>query len=139
FWMGEAYLAYAPRAESRERVAARTPNVSVCKSLSKVYALSGMRAAYLCAAPDALAPLRIVTPPWAVSLPAQVAGVRALGAGSYYARRYEETGALRHDLALSLMTVPGIEQVSGGANFLLCHLAPAGVTAATVIQRCRAE
>ena len=138
-WIDEAYLEYVPRAESIERVAARTPNVTVCKSLSKVYALSGMRAAYLCASPNALAPLRIVTPPWAVSLPAQVAGVRALGAGPYYSRRYEETRTLRRDLELSLMTVPGIEQVTGEANFVLCHLSPGGPTAATVIQRCRAE
>ena len=47
--------------------------VIVCKSLSKVYALSGLRAAYLCAPPHQLEELRALTPPWSVSLPAQIA------------------------------------------------------------------
>ena len=46
--------------------------------MSKVYALSGLRAAYLVAPRHLLEGLRAVTPPWAVSLPAQVAAVAAL-------------------------------------------------------------
>ena len=46
--------------------------------MSKVYALSGARCAYLCASPHLLETLRSITPPWAVSLPGQVAAVAAL-------------------------------------------------------------
>ena len=37
--------------------------------MSKVYALSGARAAYLCAGAHQLEELRAITPPWVVSLP----------------------------------------------------------------------
>ena len=57
-WIDEAYIDYVGAKESLERLAASLPNVIVCKSLSKGYALSGARAAYLCGAPQTLAELK---------------------------------------------------------------------------------
>ncbi|MCL5744344.1 MAG: aminotransferase class I/II-fold pyridoxal phosphate-dependent enzyme, partial [Acidobacteria bacterium] len=93
-WIDEAYLEYAGNDQSLEAFAARSENVMVCKSMSKVYALSGTRAAYLCAAPHQLESLRAVTPPWMVSLPGQVAAVNALQDPAYYAARHHETRQL---------------------------------------------
>ena len=67
-WLDETYIEYAGANQSLESFAAQSENVVVCKSMSKVYALSGARAAYLCAPPHLLEELRSVTPPWAVSL-----------------------------------------------------------------------
>src|SRR3989442_1135372 len=106
--------------------------------MSKVYALSGARAAYLCAGAHQLEALRAITPPWVVSLPAQVAAVYALQDPTYYAARYAETGALREQLAGGLRSL-GLEVIAGVANFLLCHLPPDGPDAATVVRRCRAR
>src|SRR6185436_3843880 len=75
FWVDETYIEYIGCEQSLGKFAARASNVVVCKSMSKVYALSGLRVAYLCAAPQMLEELRSFTPPWAVSLLAQVAGV----------------------------------------------------------------
>ena len=135
-WVDETYVEYAGGDQSLERFAARRENVIVCKSMSKVYALSGARVAYLCAPPHQLEELRSITPPWAVSLPAQVAAVRALQDPDYYAQRYAETHRLREHLvaglaALHLQVLPGV------ANFVLCHLRADGPTAATVVARCR--
>ena len=48
-WINEAYIDYLGAAESLERFAAESENVIVCKSMSKVYALSGTRhSAYSC-------------------------------------------------------------------------------------------
>jgi histidinol-phosphate/aromatic aminotransferase/cobyric acid decarboxylase-like protein len=44
-WIDEAYLEYVAPDESLESIAADSHNVFVCKSLSKVYPLSGVRAA----------------------------------------------------------------------------------------------
>ncbi len=141
-WIDEAYIDYAGSGESVETtaaIAARWGNVVVCKSLSKVYALSGARAAYLCA-PAALArELRAWTPPWAVSLPAQVAAVAALRDPAYYARRYAETAELRQGLASLARALPGVEVLPGLANWILCRLPPEGADAATVCERCRAS
>ncbi|HVT38737.1 MAG TPA: aminotransferase class I/II-fold pyridoxal phosphate-dependent enzyme, partial [Gemmatimonadaceae bacterium] len=101
-WIDEAYLEYTAPGQSLEHQAVARENVCVCKSLSKVYALSGMRAAYLCAQPRLLTALRSITPPWAVSLPAQVAAVRALDEPAYYADRYGETAELRMTMQVAL-------------------------------------
>ena len=119
-----------------ERFAASRPNIIVCKSMSKVYALSGVRVAYLCAGPHQLEPLRPLTPPWAVSLPGQVAAVEALKDANYYALRYRETHALRTELAGALRAL-NWTVIPGMANFLLCHLPDNGPNAVTVIARCR--
>jgi len=105
--------------------------------MSKVYALSGLRCAYLCASPHLLEQLRAISPPWAVSLPAQVAAVAALQDDHYYAERYRQTDALRAQLGDALSSIPSIDLVPGRANFLLCHLPEDGLSAAVVDSRCR--
>ena len=137
-WIDEAYVEYAGRDESLEATAADSPHVVVCKSLSKAYALSGARAAYLCGHPSRMRPLRRLTPPWAVSLPAQVAAVAALRDPAYYEARYRETVLLRKALAASLRSaIPGVDVFEGVANFVLCTLPSSGPDAATVCERCR--
>ena len=139
-WVDEAYIDYAGSGESVEQLAAASSNVVVCKSLSKVYALSGVRAAYLCGPPALARELRTLTPPWAVSLPAQVAAVAALRDPSYYAQRYRETAALREELAEGLSRIlPGAEILTGVANWVLCLLSPHGPDAAQICERCRTQ
>jgi histidinol-phosphate/aromatic aminotransferase/cobyric acid decarboxylase-like protein len=78
-WVDETYVDYAGD-ESLERYAAASPNVVVCKSMSKAYALSGVRAAYLCGPAPMIQDLRLSCPPWSVSLPGQMAACEALRA-----------------------------------------------------------
>jgi histidinol-phosphate/aromatic aminotransferase/cobyric acid decarboxylase-like protein len=120
-WIDETYVEFAGLNESLEQFAAASHHVVVCKSMSKVYALSGARAAYLCGPPRIVEELRAITPPWAVGLPAQVAAVAALQDPEYYAARYAD----------------GWEIVRGVANFLLCHSPVDGPDAATLVQQCR--
>lgn len=137
-WVDETYVDFADTAQSLERFAARSENVIVCKSMSKAYALSGARAAYLCAGPHQLEELRALTPPWAVSLVAQLAAVRALESPGYYTARWRETAALRETLAAELRTL-GWDVVPGAASFLLCHLPEDGPSASEVVTQCRAH
>lgn len=138
-WVDETYVDYAGSVETLERFAAVSENVVVCKSMSKVYALSGARAAYLCGSPALLEDLRSRTPPWAVSLPGQIAAVRALEDPDYYDARWRETARLREDLAGALRRLSGWEVVPGVANFLLCQLPQDGPDAATVVGACRSR
>jgi histidinol-phosphate/aromatic aminotransferase/cobyric acid decarboxylase-like protein len=137
-WLDETYVDYLGAGESLEKFASQSPNLTVCKSMSKVYALSGLRAAYLVAAPQVLEELRAITPPWAVSLPAQVAGVHALRDSGYYAARWAETHRLRQELFGGLRSLK-MEVVPGQANFLLAHLPAEGADAETLITRCHAR
>jgi histidinol-phosphate/aromatic aminotransferase/cobyric acid decarboxylase-like protein/GNAT superfamily N-acetyltransferase len=137
-WIDETYVDYAGAGESLEQFAAASENVIVAKSMSKVYALSGARVAYLCAGAHQLEALRAITPPWVIGLPAQVAAVRALQAPDYYAAFYRETAANRETLAANLRAL-GWEVLPGLANFLLCHLPDQGPDADSVVRLARAE
>ncbi|MGH7202809.1 MAG: pyridoxal phosphate-dependent aminotransferase [Planctomycetaceae bacterium] len=136
FWIDETYIDFAGAEQSLERFAARSENVVVCKSMSKAYALSGVRVAYLCAAPRIAAELRAARRPWAIGLPGQIAAVVALDHPDYYAARYQETALLRRGLAERLRSL-GLEAIDGVANFVLGHLAEDGPDAATLCNRCR--
>lgn len=133
-WLDEAYVDYVGPDESLERFAAASENVVVCKSMSKVYALSGARIAYMCGPPATVRELRSITPPWVIGLPAQIAGVRAIQDPAYYARRYAETRSLRDQLTAALRSID-LDVTPGAANFVLCRMR--GGEAAQVLARCR--
>ncbi|MEU6847487.1 histidinol-phosphate transaminase [Streptomyces sp. NPDC046716] len=141
WWIDEAYLGYVDPDDtdaSLAPLAATDPRVIVCTSLSKMYALSGLRAAYLVAAPETAARLRRWTPPWPVSLPAQRAAVAALGAPAYYRERRLQTRALRHRLALELAELDeGVHIEEGIANFVNLTLPADGPSAAQFVLECR--
>ena len=135
-WVDETYVEYAGVDESLERFASTHENVVVCKSMSKVYGLSGLRVGYLCASPTTINALRPYSPPWAVGLIGQVAAVHALNDQAYYREQWAVTRGLRDALAAGLRRC-GMDVVPGIANFVLCHLPAAGPDAASVVRRAR--
>lgn len=122
FWIDETYIDYIGKQNTLENFAWQSDNVIVCKSMSKVYALSGMRVAYLCGPNMLLNKLKVFTPPWVVGLPSQVAATAALKDTDYYEKCYQKTHLLRERLAHELTTLCGIHTLSGTANFILCEI-----------------
>ncbi|MFJ4536733.1 aminotransferase class I/II-fold pyridoxal phosphate-dependent enzyme [Streptomyces tibetensis] len=138
WWIDEAYLGYVDPAESLAPFAARDPRVVVCTSMSKTYALSGVRAAYLVAEPATAAELNRWTPPWAVGLPAQLAAVAALRDPAYYATALRRTHELRRRLAADLAAVDASVTVEESvANFLTLTMPQGGPSAASLVAECR--
>ena len=103
--------------QSLEAFAAASSNVVVVKSMSKAYALSGVRAAYMCGPPALISEARRWCPPWAVSLPGQIAACKALACLDYYRARWQETAVLRCELQAGL-EAQGWEVVPGCANLI---------------------
>ena len=138
-WIDETYIEYAGREQSLESFAVQSENIIICKSMSKVYALSGMRAAYLCASPHQLEPLRVLTPPWSVGLPAQIAATHALHATDYYNMRYQQTHELRENLVNDLHSLGIREIIPGVANYVLFHIPEGGKSAAFIVKQCQEQ
>jgi histidinol-phosphate/aromatic aminotransferase/cobyric acid decarboxylase-like protein len=135
-WIDETYVDFGGPDESLEAFASMRENVIVCKSMSKAYALSGVRAGYLCASPSSIAELRGYNPPWAIGLVGQVAAVAALADPDYYESQWMSTHGLRRELGRGLCRL-GIDVVPGVANYLLCHLPPDGPDASDVVAAAR--
>jgi len=97
-----------------------------------------MRAAFLVAEPTLAADLRRRTPPWQVSLPAQLAAVAALRDPAYYLACWKRTHDLRHDLASSLEdTLPEVDVDESVANFVTLTFPAGGPSAADFVRECR--
>lgn len=137
-WVDETYMEYAGMEHSVEPLVMTLPNLVVCTSMSKAYALSGLRVGYVCAHPTLLDGIRGRSPPWMVSRVAQRAATEALKCKFYYAERYKQTHALRKQLALWLDD-RGWKVVNGScANFVMCT-PPAGHTVDAVVKKCAAQ
>jgi histidinol-phosphate/aromatic aminotransferase/cobyric acid decarboxylase-like protein len=120
-WVDEAYIDYVGLRNSIEDIAYSRNNVIVCKSMSKVYALSGARCAYLVANEKLIDEVQKTTPPWAVSLPAQIAAVNALKDYDYYLKCYEITKTLKQDFFSELEKIAPAKIVPGNINSILCE------------------
>lgn len=136
-WIDETYVEYAGENQSIELFAVNSENIIVCKSMSKVYSLSGMRVAYLCSSPHHLEELRTITPPWSISLPGQISASFALKSKEYYNKKYIETHKLREELITGLKKINIIEIIPGIANFIMFHLPKWSASASSVILNCR--
>jgi histidinol-phosphate/aromatic aminotransferase/cobyric acid decarboxylase-like protein len=137
FWIDETYVEYIGSEHSLELFACNSTNVVVCKSMSKVYALSGMRVGYLCGNETLVGEVERVTPPWVVGLAAQVAAVAALKSPDYYEAQYEKTHELRQELARMLEETGMMNVVEGTASFVLARLIDERIGAARLVKECK--
>jgi histidinol-phosphate/aromatic aminotransferase/cobyric acid decarboxylase-like protein len=127
----EAYRDYFGDDYSLEQQAARSSGIFVLKSMSKGFALSGLRVAYLVGPPEEIKELAHWSPPWAVGLSAQIAAVRALESPDYYAQKYADTKVLVADLAAKMANRG--HDVVGGVNWILVRVE----SAEKVTRQCR--
>ena len=94
-------------------------NLVIIKALTKTFCLAGLRVGYaLCADEGLLECLRKAGQPWAVSVPAQVAGVASLGERDYLRRSVCLIAHERARLATAL-SGRGLRVVPSQANYLL--------------------
>lgn len=97
----------------------RFPNLVVMKAFTKLYAMPGLRLGYgICADEGLLARMDAVGQQWAVSAPAQVAGMAALEEPRWAERTRVYVAAQRAVLEAGLRGC-GLRVVPGQANYLL--------------------
>jgi threonine-phosphate decarboxylase len=133
----EAFLDFLPEKQdlTAVRFLFRHRHVVVLYSLTKFFGLAGLRLGVLVAVPEVLNKVAAVTPPWNVNLLAQAAGAAAVADEEYIAETRRVVAAEREYLTGALALLPGVQVVSGTANFLLLDIRGTGLGAALV--RCR--
>jgi len=117
----------------------RPPNVAVLLSLTKIFAIPGLRLG--CAVADAalVRNVRKRQTPWSVNTLAQAVGAAALGDTDYVARSRTMVHRQRETLLAGLQTIAGLKTYPGTANFILVRLDSAAPDAHVLAQRLLAE
>ncbi len=135
----ETYIEYVDKNNSLEKEVLNFENLVIIKSMSKVYALSGVRVGYIIANEKIVDKLGNFIPPWAVSLAGQVAGVEALKDEKYYQEKYQETHQLRKEMTEELSKIKSIKIYPSVANFFLIELLDEKISAEEIVQRLRKQ
>ncbi len=131
--LDEAYIAFVdPSWASIELV--RRGNVVILRSMTKDYALAGLRLGYAVASREIIDGLRRVRPPWNVNVVAQQAGVIALGDGDYLERCKRKICRAKQFLTTELCRL-GFILVPSETNFFLVRVANAKEFRTTLLKR----
>jgi threonine-phosphate decarboxylase len=117
----ESFLEFT-RHPSAMRLLASRPNLYVLRSLTKFYALPGLRVGALAAAPEIIATLRAHREPWQVNALAEQAALAALSATDHAARTRAFIDAEREWLHARLAALPGAHPQPGSANYVFVKL-----------------
>ncbi|HEU5315217.1 MAG TPA: histidinol-phosphate transaminase, partial [Chloroflexota bacterium] len=126
----EAYLAFVEHGRSAIELT-DSAHAVVLRSMTKDYALTGLRLGYAVAAPDLVARLRLVQPPWSVGAPAQAAGMAALRDEAHLERSRREVWAARALLVDGLAALD-YRALPPAANFVLVDVGPRWESAAAL-------
>lgn len=114
-----------PRSESMAPLVTNYPNLWVLTSLTKLWALPGLRLGYLMGPAAAIKKLTGDGDPWRVNSLAQTAGMHCLtSVDDFTAKTVELVTRERRYLQRCLGKISGLEIFSGAANFLLAQMIP---------------
>ena len=138
----EAYIEYSP-AESLVDALPHYPHLAIIRTLSKAFALAGLRCGFTLANPELIALLQKTIAPYPLPGPVADLAAQALQADGLRLMRARVAATLaeREHFAAALRTLPAVKHVEpSGANFLLirCHDGPrtfAALSAAGIITR----
>ena len=132
--------AFADFVEGLDRLASNRPaNVVVLCSLTKFYAIPGLRLGCAMADRTTAEKVRRTMPPWTVNTLAQAVGVAALQDADYTKQTRTLLRHLRERLTAELLAIPSLTVYPGAANFLLLRLDRTDIDAPTLARRLLAK
>jgi threonine-phosphate decarboxylase len=123
----EAFIDFAGEDHSLIRLAAEDPRVIVLRSLTKMFAIPGLRLGYLIAGRDVALRMREAIEPWSVNVVAERVGDACLDVAEEFAARSRaliEAG--RAHLCRALATIEHLHAFASAANFLMLEVAENG-------------
>ena len=133
----EAFIDYCPAQSVMSMVRAH-PRMIVLRSLTKFYAMPGLRIGYLLGASKAVERLKHCQPPWSVNSLAQEVSLAVLRDHAYATKSRTFMTGERSRLMRGLRFLPGLRIYPSAANFLLIEL-PASTCAGEVTDRLASE
>lgn len=133
----EAFLDFIPDGERMSLISRieSYPSVILLRSLTKFYALAGVRLGYAVASPKWIKRLEQRQVSWSVNAVAQMLGEAALRDREYEQQVRDWVQKARMSLRMQLSRIPGLKVYPSETNFLLVRLEQEGKTAAWLQER----
>jgi histidinol-phosphate aminotransferase len=132
FVVDEAYLSFAPRCHSALELG--LDNILVLRSMTKDYALAGLRLGYASGPESVVSALARVRPPWNANALAQAAGVAALNGEEHLRRSLNRLFRARERLVAGLEAI-GLAVLPSEVHFFLVEVGDAAGTRAGLLQQ----
>ena len=126
----EAFMDFVEEASAATcaDVAAQTENLIVFRSMTKFYAIPGLRLGYAVGPKRLMDKLRELREPWSVNALAQKAGLAAVGDAAFARRTLDFLGAERPRLKAGIEKVEHLHPFASPANFLLVKITTPEIT-----------
>jgi threonine-phosphate decarboxylase len=121
----EAFMDFQEGTTLKHEVLRRS-NLIVLRSMTKCYALAGLRLGFLVASPPLAKRVREADEPWAVSALAQIAGRESLKDRNYLRRTLALIATERRYLVDRVADIPGLLVYPSVTNFLLLKITRPG-------------
>ncbi len=133
FVIDEAFGPFVQELDSLTRN--RPPNVIVILSLTKIYAIPGLRLGCAIADQEIVNSVRRIQPTWSVSTIAQAVGIAAVKDVKYVNETRRYVTDQRRQLLKELASIPNLTAFPGQANFLLVRIDNNDLDAGTLAKR----
>lgn len=131
--LDEAFMDFCEEESAKGFIAGDDGGI-VLRSMTKFYAIPGLRLGYAVASAGVIERCGRAMEPWSVNTPAQIAGVASLAAAGYRERTIRYITGRRHSLCDGLARMPGLKPFPAAANYLLVEMGN-GMTAADLRDR----
>jgi threonine-phosphate decarboxylase len=131
--LDEAFMDFR-EGESAKGLIAESGGGIVLRSMTKFFAIPGLRLGYAIGHVDVIRQCADQLEPWSVNTPAQIAGVASLADAGYRERTVRYVSTERDALVQGLADLPGLATFPSAANYLLVEMQN-GFTAAALKSR----
>lgn len=131
--LDEAFAGFLPEPWPGRALLGR-PNLAILRSLTKDYALTGLRAGYLLGPPDLIGAVAKAQPPWSVNAMAQAAAAAALADEQYLRGTLAALAVARADLAADLARI-GLAPLPTQVHFFLLEVGRAALWRQRLLDR----
>ena len=133
FVIDEAFIDFV--VDEQSFISDRPTNVIVLRSMTKFYAIPGLRLGFAVADEKLIEQIRKYIAPWPVNVFAQEVGRRAIDDKHYTSKTIETVTSNRQWLYEELSKINGLYVYPGQANFLLVEISNANINAAILANK----
>ena len=131
--LDEAFMDFREE-QSAKGLLAETGGGIVLRSMTKFFAMPGLRLGYAIADAYVISRCAEQLVPWSVNTPAQIAGITSLADAEYRKKTIRYVSAEHEALARGIAALPGLTPFPSAANYLLVRM-QGGMTAAELGNR----